>query len=344
MAAPRASLTLLALALLLAAPGLAAAQSSAQDVYDDASTTNLRGLQDDGEGDDGGTEEKKPEEEASSESATLRGKNAFEVWQEEHRWFRLGLRAYAMFPTVQETAALRVGSGLQVPLTTDFFMGIGMKLAFIGGYNRGGHYTDDAKNCVNRGGEGGDLTCPDGHVGGIDYIWKEPVDQPGSACDGVRNDNDTIAGNSFVAPTRRLTHVAHYSLAIGANYELTIPNVDFFRVFQPFVGGGVVLQWVYNYSDIQSGECYLIDNPDNDPFDPDNVDPWSYQGPEVGGEVYGGFHLNLGKVFRFAFEVGYQNVTIQQKALRKATAEFEMQHLEYRLANLRLGGGIEFRF
>ncbi len=49
-------------------------------------------------------------------------------------------------------------------------------------------------------------------------------------------------------------------------------------------------------------------------------------------------------MFRFAFEVGYQNVTIQQKALRKATAEFEMQHLEYRLANLRLGGGIEFRF
>lgn len=336
MAAARATLSLLALSLL-AWPAVAGAQSSAQDVFTDVSTADRRGLEDEEE-----TKEE-PKEEESEEEATVRGKNAFEVWQEEHRWFRLGFRAYAMSPAVQESAALRWGAGLQVPLTTDFFMGIGMKLAFIGGYNRGGHYTDDAKNCVNRGGEGGDLTCPDGHVGGVDYIWKEPVDQPGSACDGVRNDNDTLAGNSFMQ-SRRLTHVAHFALAIGANYELTIPNVQFFRVFQPFVGGGVVLQWVYNYSDIQSGECYLIDNPDNDPFDPDNVDPWSDQGPEVGGEVYGGFHLNLGKVFRFAFEVGYQNVTIQQKALRKATAEFEMQHLEYRLANLRLGGGIEFRF
>ena len=278
------------------------------------------------------------------DEASFVGKNAFEVWQEEHRWFRLGLRAYSMFPSVQENAALRVGAGIQVPLTTDFFMGLGMKVAFIGGYNRGGHYDDADKNCVNRGGVGGDLTCPDGAVGGVDYIWKEPIDQPGSSCDGVVTDSDTQAGTAFTQPIRRLTHVAHYALAIGANYELTIPNIQVFRIFQPFIGGGVVLQWAYNYSDIQSQECFLIDNPDNDPFDPNNVDPWTSQGPQVGGEVYGGFHLNLGKVFRFAFEVGYQNVQIEQNALRKATPSFEMQHLAYRLAILRLGGGIEFRF
>jgi len=287
--------------------------------------------------DEGGTAEEE-------EEASFVGKNAFEVWQEEHQWFRLGLRAYAMQPTVQENAALRWGAGLQVPLTTDFFMGLGMKLAFIGGYNRGGHYDDAAKNCVNRGGDGSDLTCPDGVVGGVDYIWKEPIEQAGSSCDGVISDNDTQAGTAFASPTRRLTHVAHYALAIGGNYELTIPNLQVFRVFQPFVGGGVVLQWSYNYSDIQSSECFLIDNPDNDPFDPNNVDPWTTQGPRVGGEVYGGFHINLGRVFRFAFEVGYQNVLMEQNALRKATAAFEMQHLAYRLAILRLGGGIEFRF
>lgn len=353
--ARRAKLTVSFLVLLLALPALASAQSHAEDASSDVSATDRQALQadDGGETPDDGDEtppsdepppKAPPAEKAPAKGTSIKGKNAFEVWQEEHRWFRLGFRAYAMFPTIQETAALKVGSGLQVPLTTDFFMGLGMKLSFIGGYNRGGHYTDDAKNCVNRGGEGGDLTCPDGHVGGVDYNWREPVDQPGSACDGVRNENDTVAGTAFLPPQRRLTHVAQFALAIGGNYELTIPNVDFFRVFQPFVGGGVVLQWVYNYSDIQSGECYLIDNPDNDPFDPDNVDPWSDQGPEVGGEVYGGFHLNLGKVFRFAFEVGYQNVTIKQAPLRKATAEFQMQHLEYRLANLRLGGGIEFRF
>jgi len=276
------------------------------------------------------------------EEASFVGRNAFEVWQDEHRWFRLGFRGYAMFPAVQETAAFRPGAGLQIPLTTDFFMGLGMKLAFIGGYNRGGG--DGDKNCVNRGGPGDDLTCPDGSVGGVDYVWKEPIDQAGSQCDGVRSESDTIAGTSFVSPTRRLTHAAHFALAIGGNYELTIPNIQVFRIFQPFIGGGVVLQWANNYSDIDSNECYLIDNSDNDPFDPNNMDPWSTQGPRVGGEVYGGFHINLGRVFRFAFEVGYQNVQMEQNALRKATAEFEMQHLAYRLAILRLGGGLEFRF
>jgi len=282
---------------------------------------------------------------ASAEPAadTSGRKNAFEIWQEEHRWFRLGFRAYGTFPTVQETAALRAGPGLQVPLTTDFFMGIGMKVAFEGGYNRGGH-SDPSKNCVNRGGTGDDVACPEGHVGGVDYQWKEPIVQQGSACDGVRDATDTTAGTTFAPKRRLLTHVAHYSFTIGANYELTIPSVQFFRVFQPFVGGGVMVQWIYNYSDINAEECYLIDNPDNDPFDPDNVDPWADQGPEVGGEIYGGFHVNLGKIFRFAFEVGYQNVTVREAEMGKATAEFEMKHLEYRLANLRLGGGLEFRF
>ena len=224
------------------------------------------------------------EDTAAAEESDLVGRNAFEVWQEEHRWFRLGFRAYAMFPSVQETAALRPGAGLQVPLTTDFFMGLGMKLSFTGGYNRGGDVDSNSdKYCVNRGGASGDLNCPDGSVGGVDYVWKEPIDQGSNACDGVRTDTDTQPGTSFTNPQRRLTHVAHYALMIGGNYELTIPNLQIFRVFQPFIGGGVVLQWAYNYSDISSNECYLIDNDDNDPFDPDNVDPWSTQGPRVGG-------------------------------------------------------------
>lgn len=275
---------------------------------------------------------------------TYVGRNAFEVWQEEHRWFRLGLRAYAMFPSIQENAALRVGAGLQVPLTTDFFMGLGMKVSFIGGYNRGGDTTVGSdKYCVNRGAPGDDLNCPDGTVGGVDYQWREPIESGSNDCDGQRMASDDQPGSTFTTQ-RRLTHVAHYALTIGGNYELTIPNLEVFRIFQPFVGGGVVLQWAYNYSDISSNECYLIDNPENDPFDPDNVDPWATQGPRVGGEVYGGFHLNLGKVFRFAFEVGYQNVLLEQTPVKKATEEFEMNHLEYRLAILRLGGGIEFRF
>lgn len=333
------SIPALALLLLVSVPASALAQSSASDVFSDVSTTSLLGLH--------ALDEDSPAPKSGageSSESTSEKKNAFDVWEVEHRWFRLGLRAYAGIPSIQETAALKAGAALQVPLTTDFFMGLGMKVAFEAGYNRGGHYTDDAKNCVNRGGAGDDLTCPEGQVGGVDYIWKEPIDQPGSACDGVRNANDTQAGTTFGLKTRRLTHVAHYSFTIGANYELTIPTVPFFRVVQPFIGGGVMVQWIYNYSDIEANECYLIDNDENDPFDPDNVDPWSQQGPEVGGEIYGGFHVNLGKIFRFAFELGYQNVTVREARVGKATAEFKMKHLEYRLANLRLGGGIEFRF
>lgn len=268
------------------------------------------------------------------------GRNAFEVWEEEHRWFRLGMRAYGLNPAIDDHAALKLGAGITVPLTTDFFMGIGMKIAFNGAYNRG-------NECVNRGGVGEDPLCPSGHKGGVDYTWREPLVTDASTgnttVDGTNPDAQPSA-TAFMQPQRRPTHIAFYALTIGGNYEVTIPNLQFFRIFQPFVGGGVMIAWIYTYSDITEQEFVLINNSENDPFDPDNVDPWADQGPEVGGEVYGGFHLNLSDVFRFTVELGYYNVLVQEAPLNKATDGYDAKHLEYRLAQLRFGGGFEFRF
>ncbi len=268
-----------------------------------------------------------------------RDKNAFEVWEEEHKWVRLGMRFYGFSPAIHENAALKLGPGLAVPVTTDFFMGIGMKIGFLGSYNTAG--SNDVVDCVDRGGVGDDPACPSGHRGGVDYSWKTPLNEEGVE-DGA--DPNATPSDSQITVARRRTHVAFFALTIGGNYELTIPNLQFFRVFQPFFGGGVVLAWVQTYSDLDTTEFVLINNPENNAFDDDNVDPYADQGPEVGGEVYGGFHLNVHDIFRFTFELGYANVLIKDAPLKKATAEYEARHLEYRLASLRFGGGFEFRF
>ena len=98
--------------------------------------------------------------EAPVASTTDGAANALEVWKKEHRWFRLGMRFYGLNPAIDEHAALKTGAGVSVPLTTDFFMGIGMRLAFVGGYNAG-------QDCVTRAG-GTSASCPDGHPGGVD--------------------------------------------------------------------------------------------------------------------------------------------------------------------------------
>ncbi len=90
-----------------------------------------------------------------------------ELWQKNHRWFRLGMRFYGTNPAIDEHAALKTGAAISIPLTTDFFMGIGMRVAFIGAYNAG-------NSCVDRAG-GSSSSCPDGHPGGVDYIWRKPM-------------------------------------------------------------------------------------------------------------------------------------------------------------------------
>jgi hypothetical protein len=324
-------------AILICLPATASAQA-----WRDYDSTDLRG-QASGE-DEGGEDEGEGEggETAEEPEQPWQGKNAFEVWEEEHRWFRLGLRAYGANPSVQEAAAYKLGAGLTIPLTTDFFMGIGMKLAFTGSYNRGA-----PNNCINRAAASGVQPCPDGVQGGVDYIWREPLwtnAEGDVVVDGGHSASETEPSATNFARNRRATHLAFYSLTIGGNYELTIPNIQFFRIFQPFFGGGVVIAWLYHYADLDKREFVLIDNDENDVRDDENIDPWSDQGPEVGGEVYGGFHLNLDEVFRFTFEIGYHNIPVARAYLNKATEGYEAQHLDYALAQLRFGGGFEFRF
>jgi hypothetical protein len=272
---------------------------------------------------------------AEDRSAWL-GKNPFEVWQKEHRWFRLGFRFYGFSPEVVDHAAMKVGGGLAVPLTTDFFMGLGARVAFQASYNH-------AADCVSQGGVAPNQTrCPEGTPGGVDYQWRQPVSTIDPEHPG--RDGNATPGSDFTPPMRRESHVANFQLTIGANYELTIPSVEFFRIVQPFISGGVVLAWVQTYSDVTEEEFVLINNDENDAFDSSNIDPWVEQGPLVGGEIAGGIHINPDPTFRVVFEVGYFNVAVPAAELKKATPGFEAQHMDYRLGSTRFGGGIEFKF
>jgi hypothetical protein len=264
-----------------------------------------------------------------------KGPSLLDVWTAEHQWFRLGLKAHMTAPSVDAQQALKIGPDLTFDLTTDFFLGIGMKVGFLGGYHNG-------TGCVRRNAEAGGPACPDsvGQKGGVNYEWWEPIDSNG---DVNGEAGDVTPGNQ--RQVRRVdTHVGYFALTVGANYELTIPTVKVLRVLQPYVGGGLVLMWVYTWSDLGLTEYFLINNDENDVLDGDNVDPFSNQGPEVGGEVYGGLHINVSKAFRFSLEVGYHNVAIGSEPLNKATSGFDARHLDYRIADLRVGGGVGFRF
>lgn len=262
-----------------------------------------------------------------------RGKPAFEVWQQEHRWVRLGLRFYGLSPSVHENALLEVGAGLRVPLTTDFFMGLGMSVAFTGHWNQG--------KCEDRDGK----TCLSEVDGGVDYTYLEPrvTDPDGTSyVDGA--DSRAVPGSDSLHDQRRNSHVALFALTIGANYELTIPNIQFFRVFQPFIGGGVMIAWVLTYSDMLEEDFVLINNEDNRAYDDDNIDPWARSEATVGGEIYGGFHVNADETFRFTVELGYHRIEVEPTPLEKATPEYEATFEKYVLSEFRFGGGFEFRF
>jgi hypothetical protein len=278
-----------------------------------------------------------------SESTTpWKGKNAFEVWEEEHRWFRLGFRGYGYLPAVDDAAALGLGAGFTVPFSTDFFMGLGMKISFTASWNQG---KGDGE-CIDRGGASSrfEIDCPDGHKAGVDLTWKQPVIEGDPNAEDPGRSQEAIAGSSFVEPQRRPAHVAMFALTIGGGYEVTIPNIEFFRIFQPFIGGGVVVGWVYVWPDLSIDENAILDLNENNLGDSDNIDPWSSQGPEVGGEVYGGFHINPDDAFRMVFEVAYLNLLVEEAFLTKTREDFQAKHQPFTLSQFRFGWGIEFKF
>jgi hypothetical protein len=318
------TLPALLLALLLV-PAAARAQASASDVFDDYSSTELRG--------------RLPQAEAPADEPAPSGKRSLlDVWNEEHKWVRVGMRFYGFNPTVGESQAFKLGAGVSVPVTTDFFMGLGMKIGFTGTYNSG-------IGCIRRAEPtSSELACDSGGTrGGVDIAYAQPV-RPDGSTDNAGSDPTSSPSATETYVGRREAHAAKFALTIGGNYELTIPTVPFFRVFQPFVGGGVMIAWVYTWPDLQIEDFVLLNNEENDALDSNNVDPWSNQGPEVGGEIYGGFHVNLGPTFRLTVELGYHNVPVKEAFLNKATDGYDARHLAYTLSEFRFGGGFEFRF
>ena len=319
----RAILTLLLVTLAVAglAPAAAAAPQAAESLATTGSSAPAPGLKRAG--------------------VEWRGRNAFDVWKDEHRWVRIGLRFYALGPQEDQHARLGTGAGLAVPITTDFFMGVGMKVGFLGGWNAGQceHWGVD----LDLAEVDASLDCGDAVQHGVDYKYREPRSNIG----GIPNpgaDPDATPGEELLPDQRRDTHVAHFALSLGVNYELTIPNVQFFRIVQPFLGGGAVVTWVITYSDMREGDYVLINNADNDTTNPTNLDPYALTEAVVGGEIYGGFHLNLDKVFRLTVEFGYYRLDVPSLPLTGATEGWDAVNLAYTLAEGRVGLGLEFRF
>lgn len=220
-----------------------------------------------------------------------------------HRYFRLGLRAYATIDhDGGDAAALKPGVIATIPLTLDFKYGLGMRIAFTAA-----HF----QNSV------------------FDVAWNE-----------VANDPATSKEYTYTGTDNRSIY---YGATVGFNYEVTVPEEPFFKVFQPFVGVGVAILWVRTHPDVPAQDSVLISNDFYRGPDQKDYDPWSLQ-VRAGLDLYGGFHLNASRTFRFPIEFGYRMVPVPEHDLMWGTEGYDYRHLEYLINTFNIGGGLEWLF
>jgi len=229
------------------------------------------------------------------------------VATQAHRYFRIGLRAQVSLDRDGgDGAVLNPGIAAAVPVTLDFAYGLGMRLAFSAA-----HYTAALATRWNE--------VPGDTSTAVTYVY--PFDTQSE------DDNRVIT----------------YGLTAGFNYEVTVPKEPFFKVFQPFFGVGVAVMWVRTHPDVPAEHDQLIDNELYEGADSKDFDPWSLQ-VRAGLDVYGGFHINVSRSFRFPIEFGYRMVPVPESTLMWATEGYDYAHLEYLINTFNVGGGLEWLF
>ncbi len=240
---------------------------------------------------------------------------------EKEQHFRIGLNGYAAFDTYgDDAAALKIGAAVVLP---HFDVMIKYGLGFRLGFNV--VYHSAAEGSVKANGE----------IAGVDLEWLEEHQNP-----------------ETLTQARVPGHVFTYGMAIDFKYEVTVPAHSpayrFFRWVQPYFGVGVVLCWTRTHTDIPKEMSVLINNEAYQGADPESeYDPWSIQfGP--GFDLFGGFHFNLERRFRINIEVGYFMVDVPggepDGHLRYSTDGHEAHHTGYKINDLKLGGGLEWKF
>jgi hypothetical protein len=244
------------------------------------------------------------------------------------RLFRVGVLAYGVLNAKDPNISALLGPGTAIPVTVNAYRGLGVRVGFYGQYQR---LEESERDGLSLSWLPPDPAADDG-----DGQWEL-----GEHPDPLRVDEDGD-GEFDRDSVRRLGHMGVFALTTSLYYELTIPRSRLMRIFQPYVGIGLMQMWVYTWSDIQSAEVFLIDNPDNDVDDPDNVDPFSTQ-YVPGLDVFGGFHFNVGTSFRVSLELGYLRAEVKPAELRRATEGFDARHDGYMLSMFRFGGGFVAR-
>lgn len=240
---------------------------------------------------------------------------------EKEQHFRIGLNGFAAFDSYgDDAAAMKIGAAVVLP---HFDVMIKYGLGFRLGFNVIYHQARDGS--VKASGE----------IAGVDMEWLEDK-----------------ADSSSLQQARVPAHVFSYGMAIDFKYEVTVPAHSpayrFFRWVQPYFGVGVVLSWTRTHTDIPKEMSVLINNEAYQGADPESeYDPWAMQfGPAF--DLFGGFHFNLERRFRINVEIGYFHLDVPggepDGHLRYSTDGHEAHHLGYKINDLKLGGGLEWKF
>lgn len=197
------------------------------------------------------------------------------------------------------------GTGFTVPLTVNFFQGLGMRFALTAMFSGEPLFDSGLANIAF-------LTKVD------DSTWTSPVN--------YRARDAWVTGGN---------------LAFNVNY--TFPLL--MGTFKPYLGIGPGLFLNYVFTDLERDpvDYTLLDNQYNDPTDGNNIDPYSVNF-QPGVDGYFGVNFMVQNHMHLNFEVAYDLANMPETALVKATDGSNARRAAYTYSVLKFSSGLLFNF
>lgn len=204
-----------------------------------------------------------------------------------------------------EGATFGWGTGLTIPLTVNFYQGLGLRFAVTAMFS------------------------------------GEPLFDSGLANIAFLTQQDA---NTWTAPENfrsRTAWIAGGNLAFNVNY--TFPLL--MGTFKPYLGAGPGLFLNYVFTDLERDpvDYTLLDNQYNDPTDGNNIDPYSVN-MRPGFDGYFGVNFLVQKSMHLNFEAAYDVAYMPEAPLLKATDGSNARRAAYTYSVLKFSSGLLFNF
>jgi hypothetical protein len=167
-------------------------------------------------------------------------------------------------------------------------------------------------------------------VAQISFLTQEVVEQQGSTV--------LVWGGPRQYRTRQ-AYIAGGSLAFDVQYMFPLLQ----GTFKPYLGAGPGLYLNYVFTNILEEDYALLKNSYNNPYNPNNIDPYSVNFvPGFNG--YLGVNFKMSGSMHLNFELTYDLARMGEAPLLKATDEADARRAAYTYSVVKVSSGLLFNF